>query len=107
MVEQLPTVDKLSPEIEETIKRQRAQMRRMGAINQEAQAEYQEVKQRHEFLTEQVADLRQAEQDVRKVIEELDALMEREFRKTYEAVAAEFREIFTRLFGGGSSRAWF
>ncbi|MBN2548197.1 MAG: chromosome segregation protein SMC [Anaerolineales bacterium] len=104
MVEQLPHVRQLSPELEDAIKRQRAQLRRMGAINPEAQAEYQEVKQRYEFLTEQVADLRQAEEDVRQVIAELDNLMEREFRKTFQAVAAEFREIFTRLFDGGSAR---
>jgi chromosome segregation protein len=30
--------------------------------------------------------------------------MEREFRKTFDAVAQEFRTIFTRLFGGGSAR---
>lgn len=104
MVEQLPMVSNISPEIEETIKRQRAQLRRMGAINPESQAEYREVKRRFGFLTEQVADLRQAEDDVRQVIAELDVLMEREFRQTYEAVAAEFREVFTRLFGGGSAR---
>jgi chromosome segregation protein len=104
MVEQLPMVSELSPEIEETIKRQRAQLHRMGAINPEARAEYQEVKQRFSFLTGQVADLQKAEADVRQVIAELDALMEREFRKTFEAVAAEFKEIFTRLFGGGSAQ---
>jgi len=76
----------------------------MGAINPEAQKEYEEVRQRHEFLTAQVEDLHQAEADIREVIAELDALMEREFRRTFEAVAHEFREIFTRLFGGGSAR---
>jgi chromosome segregation protein len=30
--------------------------------------------------------------------------MRREFRKTFEAVAAEFKQLFTRLFGGGSAR---
>jgi len=104
MVEQLPAVKQLSTDIEENIKRQRAQLRRMGAINPEAQAEYQEVKQRHEFLTTQVADLQKAEQDIRQVIAELDGIMQREFRRTFEAVAAEFRQIFTRLFGGGSAR---
>jgi chromosome segregation protein len=104
MVEQLPKVSQLSQEIEEAIRRQRAQLRRMGAINPEAQAEYHEVKQRFGFLTEQVADLHQAERDVHQVIEELDILMEREFRKTFQAVAVEFRQIFTRLFGGGSAR---
>ncbi len=104
MVEQLPLVRQLSPDIEENIKRQRAQLRRMGPVNPEAQQEYEEVRQRYYFLTEQVADLTQAEQDVRQVINELDELMQREFRKTFEAVASEFREIFTRLFGGGSAR---
>lgn len=104
MVEQLPTVHKLSPDIEENIKRQRAQLRRLGAINPEAQSEYQEVKQRYQFLSDQVADLQHAEQDIRQVIAELDDLMEREFRRTFDSVADEFRQIFIRLFGGGSAR---
>ena len=104
MVEQLPRVNQLTSDLEEMIKRQRAQLKRMGAINPDAQAEFQEVKQRFEFMTEQVADLRRAEEDVRQVITELDDLMQRDFRKTFDAVAGEFRQIFTRLFGGGSAR---
>ena len=41
---------------------------------------------------------------MKEVIAELDLLMKREFQRTYEAVAYEFRKIFTRLFGGGSAR---
>jgi chromosome segregation protein len=104
MVEQLPKVDVLSPELEETIRQQKAQIRRMGAINPEAQAEYQEVKARYEFLTSQVQDMMKAEGDIREIIAELDMLMEREFQRTFEAVAQEFKQIFTRLFGGGSAR---
>ncbi len=104
LVEQLPEVREVSPELEEMIKRQRAQLRRMGPINPEAQSEYIQVKERHSFLVEQVADLHQAEQDIKEVIVELDVLMEREFRRTFEAVAQEFRQIFTRLFGGGTAR---
>jgi chromosome segregation protein len=76
----------------------------MGAINPEAQSEYHEVRERFEFMTNQVADLRKAETDIKEVIAELDLLMEREFRRTFEAVATEFRQIFTRLFGGGTAR---
>ncbi len=104
MVEQLPKVAKLSPEVEEAIKRQRAQLRRIGAINPEAQSEYQEVKGRFEFMNEQVLDLQQAEDDVRQVIAELDQIMEQELLRTFEAVAIEFKQIFTRLFGGGAAR---
>lgn len=104
MVEQLPKIQKLSSDIDETIKRQRAQLRRIGAINPEAQTEYLEVRQRFTSMNEQVADLQQAEADVRQVIAELDTLMERELLKTFHAVAAEFKDIFTRLFDGGSAR---
>ena len=104
MVEQLPMLSELSPEIEESINRQRGQMRRMGAINPEAHKEYLEVKERYEFMIRQVDDLRKADADLRVVIAELDDLMRREFRKTFDAVAAEFKSMFTRLFGGGSAR---
>ena len=104
MVEELPKVEELSPQVEDAIRQQKSQIRRMGAINPEAQTEYQEVKERFEFLSTQVADLLKAEGDIKEVIAELDILMEREFRRTFDAVAQEFKQIFTRLFGGGSAR---
>ena len=104
MVERLPVVTELSPDIEDMLKRYRVQLRRMGAINPEAQREYVEVQERHQFLIAQMADLEEAEEDIREVIVELDVLMERDFRTTFERVASEFREIFARLFPGGSAR---
>jgi len=104
MVETLPYVTELSPELEEALSQKRAQIRRMGAVNMEAQQEYDSVKERYDFMTSQVADLRQAEADLRQVIAELDEVTKKEFTRTFEAVAAEFKGIFTRLFGGGSAR---
>lgn len=103
-VQKLPVVEEISKDLGSTIREQRAQLRRLGAVNPEAQEEYQEVNQRHEFLTEQLADLRKAEADLKEVIAELDVLMEREFRKTFDAVAIEFKDIFTQLFGGGKGQ---
>ncbi len=103
-VQKLPVVEEISSNLGTTIREQRAQLRRLGAINPEAQHEYREVNERHGFLTEQLADLRKAEADLKEVIAELDVLMEREFRKTFNAVAGEFREIFTQLFGGGKGQ---
>lgn len=104
LVEELPRVDVISNELEENIRRQRAQLRRIGAINPEAQEEYQVVKLRFAFLNEQIVDLEKAEADIRQVIRELDELMAREFQKTFTAVQTEFSEIFTKLFGGGSAK---
>ncbi|MCS6909274.1 MAG: chromosome segregation protein SMC [Anaerolineales bacterium] len=104
IVEKLERVDVLPEGLEEQLNRKRGQLRRMGAINPEAEREYNEVRERHDFLTQQVADLEAARTQLREVIAEMDVLMEREFRKTFDAVNAEFRETFTRLFGGGSAR---
>ncbi|MBN1535115.1 MAG: chromosome segregation protein SMC [Anaerolineales bacterium] len=104
LVEELPRIKEISPELEENIRRQRVQLRRIGAINPEAQQEYQEVKLRFSFLNEQIVDLEKAEADIRKVIRELDDLMANEFQKTFNAVQKEFGEIFSKLFGGGSAK---
>ncbi len=104
MVEQLPAIIEIPSDLEENIKRYRAQLRRIGPINPEAQAEYVQVKERFEFLTSQVSDLKQAEMNLHEVILELDSLMVREFRKTFDQVAKEFRVTFSRLFDGGNAR---
>lgn len=104
IVEHLPRVEVLPENVEEQVKRLRLQLRRMGPVNPEARREYKEVQERVDFLTSQVDDLRKAESQIHEVIAELDVLMEREFRKTFDAVAIAFKEAFTRLFGGGSAR---
>jgi chromosome segregation protein len=101
---ELPVLKEIPNDLEDAINRQRAQLRRMGAINPEAQKEYYEVKERFVNLTTQVADLKKADEDLRQIISELDELMRREFKRTFTAVAAEFKQMFTRLFGGGSAR---
>lgn len=104
MVEQLPVVTELPLELEEQLTRARQQVRRMGAVNPDAAQEYEAESQRYGFMKEQVEDLRKAEADIRQVIVELDELTQREFHKTFEQVASEFRNIFVKLFGGGSAR---
>lgn len=104
VVERLAVVETLPDGLEEQLNRKRGQLRRMGLINPEAEREYLEVKERHEFLTTQLADLESAQTQLREVIAEMDVLMERDFRKTFDAVANEFRDTFTQLFGGGAAK---
>ena len=104
MVEQLPKVKEIPADLEESMTRLRAQLRRIGAVNPEAKQEYQSVKERLTFLKTQLEDLHKAEADLHKVIAELDELTRHEFLKTFEAVAEQFHAIFHRLFGGGTAR---
>jgi chromosome segregation protein len=103
-VKTLVTLTEIPRELEESINRQRSLLRRIGAINPEAKAEYQEVKERYEFMTSQASDLQKADADLRQVIAELDEIMQKQFKSTFNAVASEFKELFTRLFGGGSAK---
>ena len=104
MVEQLPVVTELSPEIEEQLNHHRAQLRRMGPINPDAKMEYDQESERFTFMKTQVEDLRKAEVDLKQVVAELDEITKREFVRTFDAVDKQFRETFVRLFGGGSAR---
>ena len=91
-------------ELEENINKLRGMLRRLGAINPEALSEFESVQERYDFLTQQVEDLQKADHDLREVVAELDELMIKEFKNTFDAVAIEFKQIFTKLFGGGSAR---
>ncbi len=104
MVEELPVVTEISPDLETQLTQNRSRMRRMGPINPEAKQEFDAESERYSFMRAQVDDLRKAETDLRQVIAELDELTKQSFSKTFDAVDKQFRAMFTRLFGGGSAR---
>ncbi len=104
LVERLQRVDELPGELESQVNHLRAQMRRMGSVNPDAQREFVEVNERMEFMTSQLKDLNKAQERIHEVIAELNLLMEREFRKTFDAVSKAFKETYKRLLGGGSAR---
>lgn len=104
VIESLPVTKELPEGIEEAIRLQKNQIRRIGTINLEAETEFHEVKDRYESLTTQTSDLKQAIQDIEKLVKELDAVMREEFLKTFKAVSVEFSAMFARLFNGGSAR---
>lgn len=107
IIENLPRVKEISVTLQDDIKHYKTLIRRIGAVNPEAQQEYLEVKERFEFLTQQIDDLEKASKDLQEIIEELDVLMERDFIKTFKAVNIEFKEYFTRLFNGGEAQLVF
>lgn len=79
----------------------------MGPVNAMAEQEYTEALERERFLTEQKDDLVRSVSDLRKAIAEMDRESRKRFRETFEAVDAQFREIFPRLFRGGHARLLF
>jgi chromosome segregation protein len=104
LVSKLPVVQQLPEGVQDEIKRLRLQLRRLGAINPNAPQDYKETRERYSFLQEQSVDLTEASESLRKVITEMDGLIEHAFRQTFEAVASRFSTNFTSLFDGGKAQ---
>ncbi len=103
-LQSLPAVESLAPGTEERISQLRGQIRRLGAINAEAQIEYDALEKRHAFLTEQCDDLDRASLALQQIVAELNDVMKATFRQTFDAIAAAFQQTFKVLFGGGQAR---
>jgi chromosome segregation protein len=74
-----------------------------GEVNLMAIEEYQELKQRHDFLSEQQADLHQALDTLRKAILRINRTTTKRFLETFHLVNEKFKEVFVRLFKGGQA----
>ena len=103
-VEQLPVVETISPTLEAEVKEMRVRLGRVNNVNPDAPREYEEAAGRHDFLVTQSEDLEAAARDLRKVLRELDELMEVELRQTFKAVAEQFEHFFKVLFNGGTAK---
>lgn len=79
----------------------RTRIENLGPINMMALEEYDEAKQRHDFLETQRQDLLDSIRDTTRAIEEIDAITRQQFAEAFEAINAHFQETFERLFGGG------
>jgi len=79
----------------------RRELRAIGPVGDAALAEFGELRERHEFLTTQTADLEATVAELRGAMEELEQLMRGAFEDAFTRVNAAFREYFARLFGGG------
>jgi chromosome segregation protein len=83
-----------------------ADIDRLGPINMLAVEEYEEEKQRLDFLTGQRADLVQARDDLQKAIREINRTARQLFKDTFDQVRANFRTTFQTLFEGGECDVW-
>lgn len=79
------------------------QVATIGPVNPNAVEEYEEVRERHTFLTAQRNDLLAAQQTLEDAMSEMDIEMMTRFKTTFEAVQIEFRRVFKEMFGGGNA----
>ncbi|MDT0410811.1 AAA family ATPase [Streptomyces sp. DSM 41979] len=91
-------------EQEKRLKEAERAYQRLGKINPLALEEFAALEERHQFLSEQLEDLKKTRADLLLVIKEVDERVEQVFTEAYHDTAREFEGVFSRLFPGGAGR---
>ncbi|MGV9341646.1 chromosome segregation protein SMC [Streptomyces sp. NPDC003688] len=76
----------------------------LGKVNPLALEEFAALEERHQFLSEQLEDLKKTRADLLKVVKEVDERVEQVFTEAFRDTAREFEGVFSRLFPGGEGR---
>lgn len=73
----------------------------LGPVNLNSVAEYEHVNERYTFLSKQQNDLIDAKVQLYHTMDEMDAIVEKQFEETFIRIQEEFAKVFPKMFGGG------
>ncbi|WGD40547.1 chromosome segregation protein SMC [Streptomyces cathayae] len=91
-------------EQEKRLKAAERAYQQLGKVNPLALEEFSALEERHQFLGEQLEDLKKTRADLLQVVKEVDERVEQVFSEAYRDTAREFEGVFSRLFPGGEGR---
>ncbi|MEW6100707.1 MAG: hypothetical protein AB1481_00215, partial [Candidatus Omnitrophota bacterium] len=77
-----------------------------GTVNLVAIEEYDELKERYDFLVQQQGDLNSAKESLHQAILKINRTTKQMFMETFEKVREEFRNYFRMLFNGGDAQVF-
>ena len=90
-------------EVQKNVNKIRVEIKELGSINVDSIKEYQEIKERYDFMSEQRLDLENASNKLRKIINEMTETMKKQFAEQFKVINKNFGEVFVELFGGGKA----
>jgi len=80
------------------------QLEMIGGIDPETEKEFNETKERFDFLSKQTDDLNGAVKSLEKIISELDLNIKDRFDHEFNIISEKFSEYFKILFNGGTAK---
>jgi chromosome segregation protein len=93
-------------DVADEVPRLREELARLANVNLNAEADRAELAEREAFLRAQMDDLARARETLLATIKEIETACQTVFNTTFEAVRAQFEEMFARLFPGGQAKMW-
>lgn len=76
---------------------------RLGNVHVGVLEEFEEQKERYDFLVQHRDDLIAASEDLRKTLQHIDRVARRLFRETFEEIREKFQVTYARFFPGGEA----
>ncbi|MGI6510926.1 MAG: chromosome segregation protein SMC [Catenisphaera adipataccumulans] len=73
----------------------------LGSVNPDAPKQYEEIKERYDYLTSQKEDLEQAGARIEQAIKEMDHTMVTQFTDMFNKINDQLDGVFKAMFGGG------
>ncbi|MBQ6395873.1 MAG: AAA family ATPase, partial [Atopobiaceae bacterium] len=86
---------------EREIERLNRSLAQIGPVNEVALDQYNEMKERADYIDSQVGDLESASRSLARISQAIDRKMRDAFITTFDSVNANFEDIFSVLFPGG------
>jgi len=93
-----------SKEMEDALVQYRNRISKIHDVNLAAINEYDQYKERFDFLSEQRDDLINAVDDLHQVIKKINKITQERFMKTFNQINEKLDEVFPRLFEGGTAK---
>ncbi len=98
------TFDMTTEEMEADLSRSKEKISKIIDVNLGAIKEYEQLKDRFDFLETQRDDLLKAIDDLHKVIKKINKITQQRFMETFTQINQKLSEVFPRLFDGGEAQ---
>ncbi len=98
------TAEKSIEQLEAALEAVQAKIDKIVDVNLGAIREYEQLKDRFDFLVEQRDDLERAIEDLHKVIRKINAITQKRFLETFDLINQKLNEVFPKLFDGGAAK---
>ncbi len=102
---ELPNEDRKTQEDRKrALERLKIRVEEAGGSGEDVRHEYNEAKEREEFLAREIADLTNSAAGLRELIADLDVELTKTFAEGLAKVNTSFGEFFSLMFGGGGAK---
>ncbi|WP_339924769.1 chromosome segregation protein SMC [uncultured Cyclobacterium sp.] len=103
IMEENPELDeehasKTESTLREEVQKSKSKLEKIGPINPMAMEAYDEIKERHTFITTQKDDLIKAKESLMSTIQEIDQVAKETFTDAFEKIKINFVKVFRSLF---------